>query len=188
MNSPNIIVLNAPCSSFFVVFPCFYASHFFFDTVVSFSAELLLLCKEKFRVQRLSCKLRNTARKIYKHCTRSWSKSWKRTVKIAHICFIFGTTKIIAVNLPLLDKSLYACSFFCSRAGKLADCFINDATSRFIFCDTTEKMLPISPLFAKPLLRQQAELFVNTSNRNLQMWLESSRKGEVLYLVFHGFP
>lgn len=155
------------CSSFLVVFLCFYTSYFFFYTVVSFSEELLLLCKERFRVHSyfcLSCKLRNTARKIYKHCTRPWSSSWKRTVKTV----TFGTTKILSINLPLPDESLYACSFFFCRAGKLADCFISDTTSRFIFCDTTRlRRCCQSALSSQSHYWGIMKNFLHTANRNL---------------------
>lgn len=186
MNSPNITVLNVPVVFLFHYFPLFptpiFASTLFFPSQLNFCVKRNLELKTTFLYHVIS----EILLVRYTNTVRGLEKS---TVKIAHICSIFEASTIPLINLPLKDESLYACSwFFFSRAGKLADCFISDATPRFIPCDTTEEMLSISSLFTEPLLRQQAQLFLDTSNRNLQMQPKSSRKGEVLYLIFHAFP
>lgn len=177
------------CSSFLVVFLCFYTSYFFFYTVVSFSEELLLLCKERFRVHNyfcLSCKLRNTARKIYKHCTRPWSSSWKRTVKTV----TFGTTKILSINLPLPDESLYACSFFFLPSRETGWLFYQwyHIQIHLLWYHKIEKMLPISPLFTEPLLRHHEELSTHSKQKPLNVTQRVQEKQRYFTWSFMVFP
>lgn len=95
------------------------------------------------------------------------------TVKTAHICFIFGTTKILSRNLPLPDELSYACSFFIAEQGNWLTALSATPHPDKSFVISLRRCCHL--LFTEPL-RQQAELYVETSNSNLQMQLICSRK------------
>lgn len=161
MNSPNIIVLNARVLFLFGCFPLFLCfSFFFFYTVVSLLNFCFCVKRDlAFRVTFVYHVRSEILLERHKNIVLGPGQSLEKGQwKLGTFASFLGQP-ILSINLTLPDESLYACSFFFSRAGKLADRFISNATPRFIFCDTTEKMLPISPLFTEPLLRQQAETF-----------------------------
>lgn len=162
MNSPNITVLNVPVVFLFHYFPLFptliFASTLFFPSQLNFCVKRNLELKTTFLYPVIS----EILLVRYTNTVRGLEKS---TVKIAHICSIFEASRIPLINLPLKDESLYACSWgFFSRAGKLADCFISDATPRFIPCDTTEEMLSIS----STLHRATTETTSTTFSRHIK--------------------
>lgn len=123
MNSPNIIVLNARVLFLFGFFPLFLCfSFFFFYTVVSLLNFCFCVKRDlAFRVTFVYHVRSEILLERHKNIVLGPGQSLEKGQwKLGTFASFLGQP-ILSINLTLPDESLYACSFFFSRAGKLAD-------------------------------------------------------------------
>lgn len=129
-----------------------------FSSISLFVSQLnLCFCVKRdleYRSVCLSLMLRTSARKIYKCYTWSWSKPWKRTVEnCTHLLHFWDSQDTVNKLAPSRWVTTRLLIFLAEKRNWLTALSVMPYPYPFV-CDTTEKMLTISPLSTKPPWRQ----------------------------------